>query len=72
VECQGQGWRLLADAVTITLGPDRSVKLVQATGGVTLRGRLGDGQGQALELEPATQSVHWQGRVRGKGAGPGW
>lgn len=72
VECQGQGWRLSADAVTVTLGADRSVKLVQAQGAVTLRGRLGEGQGEALELEPGPQSVKWQGRVRGKGAGSGW
>jgi hypothetical protein len=39
---------------------------------VSLRGRLGEGQGEALELEPATQSVRWQGHVRGKGAGSGW
>ena len=72
VECQGQGWRLAADTVTVTVGPDRTVKLVQAQGAVSLRGRLGEGQGEALELEPGPQSVKWQGRVRGKGAGPGW
>lgn len=72
VECQGQGWRLGADRVTVTLGPDRTVTLIQATGGVTLRGQLGEGQGQALELEPGPRSVRWQGRVHGKGAGPGW
>jgi hypothetical protein len=72
VECQGQGWRLAADTVTITLGADRSVKFVQAQGAVTLRGRLGEGQGEALELEPGPQVVRWQGSVRGKGASPGW
>lgn len=72
VECQGQGWRLAADTVTITVGPDRTVKLVQAQGAVNLRGRLGEGQGEALELEPGPQTVKWQGRVRGKGAGTGW
>lgn len=72
VECQGQGWRLVADAVTVTLGADRSVKLVQAKGAVTLRGRLGEGQGEALDLEPGPQTVKWQGRVRGRGAGSGW
>jgi len=72
VECQGQGWRLAADAITVTLGPDRTVKLVQAQGDVTLRGRLGEGQGEALELEPGPRSVKWLGRVRGKGAGSGW
>ena len=72
VECQGQGWRLAADTVVITLGPDRTVSLVQAQGAVTLRGRLGEGQGEALELEPGAQTVRWQGRVRGKGTGSGW
>jgi hypothetical protein len=72
VECQGQGWRLVADTVTITLGPDRTVKLVQAQGAVTLRGQLGEGQGEELELEPGPKIVRWQGRVRGKGTGSGW
>lgn len=72
VECQGQGWRLAADTVIVTVGPDRTVKLVQGQGAVTLRGRLGEGQGEALDLEPGTQTVKWQGRVRGKGAGPDW
>jgi hypothetical protein len=72
VECQGQGWRLAADTVIVTVGPDRTVRLIQAEGTVTLRGRLGEGQGEALELEPGPQTVRWQGRVRGKGAGSGW
>ncbi len=72
VECQGQGWRLGADSVTVTLAADRTVKLVQAQGSVTLRGRMGEGQGEALELEPGTQTVRWQGHVRGKGSGSGW
>jgi hypothetical protein len=72
VECQGQGWRLAADAIDVVIGPDRTVSLVRATGAVTLRGRLGEGQGEALEMEPGAQAVRWQGRVRGKGAGLGW
>ena len=72
VECQGQGWWLAADSVVVSVGPDRTVKLVQAQGAVTLRGRLGEGQGGALELEPGAQAVRWQGRVRGKGTGSGW
>jgi hypothetical protein len=72
VECQGQGWRLVADTVVVTLSVDRAVKVVQAKGSVSLRGRLGEGQGEALELEPDTQTVKWQGRVRGKGTGTGW
>ena len=27
VECQGQGWRLVADTVIVTMGPERTVKL---------------------------------------------
>lgn len=72
VECQGQGWRLVADTVVVTLGADRTVQVVQAKGSVSLRGRLGEGQGEALELEPGPQSVKWQGRVRGKGTGTAW
>jgi hypothetical protein len=72
VECQGQGWRLLADNVVVTMGPARTVKLVHAQGAVMLHGQLGEGQGEALDLEPALQTVRWQGRVRGKGTGSGW
>jgi len=72
VECRGQGWNLAAQAITVTVGPDRTVKLIQAQGAVSLRGRLGEGQGEALELEPGPRIVRWQGRVRGKGAGPSW
>ncbi len=72
VECRGQGWDLAAQAITVTVGPDRAVKLIQAKGAVSLRGRLGEGQGEALELEPGPRIVRWQGRVRGKGAGPSW
>lgn len=72
VECRGQGWNLAAQAITVIVGPDRAVKLIQAQGAVSLRGRLGEGQGDALELEPGPRVVRWQGRVRGKGAGPSW
>jgi hypothetical protein len=72
VECQGQGWRLVADTVIITLGPGRTVKSVHAQGAVTLRGQLGEGQGEELDLEPGPKTVHWQGHVRGKGSGSGW
>ncbi len=74
VEVQGQGWRLLAERVVLKLGAGRAVQLVKAEGAVSLRGRLGEGQGDALELEPAARAVRWHGRVRGLGAtasGPG-
>jgi hypothetical protein len=54
------------------MGPARTVKLVHAQGAVMLHGQLGEGQGEALDLEPALQTVRWQGRVRGKGTGSGW
>jgi hypothetical protein len=72
VEFQGQGWRLAADSVTVLVAADRTVQKIQAQGAVMLRGRLGEGQGEALELEPGTRTVHWQGRVRGKGDGSSW
>lgn len=68
VEIQGQGWRLLADRVVLKLGAGRAVQVVKAEGGVNLRGKLGEGQGDALELEPGPRSVRWRGRVRGLGA----
>jgi hypothetical protein len=68
VEVQGQGWRLLADRVVLKLGAGRAVQTVKAEGTVNLRGKLGEGQGDALELEPGTRSVRWRGRVRGLGA----
>jgi hypothetical protein len=72
VSCRGQGWSLSAKAITVSVNPDRSVRLIHAQGDVTLRGRLGEGEGDALELEPGSRTVRWQGRVRGKGAGPSW
>ncbi len=68
VELQGAGWRLLAERVTLRLGAGRTVQTVQAQGAVSLRGRLGEGQGEALDLEPATRSVRWRGRVKGIGS----
>ncbi|HJV91365.1 MAG TPA: hypothetical protein VJ623_13735 [Holophagaceae bacterium] len=74
VEVQGQGWRLLAERVVLKLGAGRAVQTVKADGAVSLRGRLGEGQGDAMELEPAARAVRWHGRVRGlgvNGGGPG-
>lgn len=72
VVCRGQGWNLSAQSITVVVNPDRSVRVIQAQGGVSLRGQLGEGQGDALELEPGPRVVRWQGRVEGKGAGPSW
>ena len=67
VECRGGGWRLQADRISVKLGPGRTVKQINANGAVTLRGRLGEGWGESLELEPdpVAPKARWQGRVRG-------
>lgn len=65
VECQGMGWRLSANRILVVLGPGRIVKTVRAEGGVLLRGRMGEGRGEALDLDINTQMARWQGRVRG-------
>jgi hypothetical protein len=65
VECQGMGWRLRADRILVVMGPGRIVKTVKAEGGVMLRGRMGEGRGEALDLDITTQMARWQGRVRG-------
>lgn len=67
VECQGRGWRLQADHISVRLGAGSMVKRVIAKGSVTLRGRMGEGWGESLELDldAPTLNVRWQGRVRG-------
>ncbi len=65
VDCQGQGWSLQADRTSVTLGPGNMVKQVQADGGVSLRGRLGEGRGDTLYLDPSQKSAKWIGRVKG-------
>lgn len=64
VECQGQGWNLQADRTSVTLGPGNMVKQVQADGGVFLRGRLGEGRGDSLLLDPGARTAKWLGRVK--------
>jgi hypothetical protein len=64
VECQGQGWNLQADRTSVTLGPGNMVKHVQADGGVFLRGRLGEGRGDSLLLDPNGRTAKWLGRVK--------
>jgi hypothetical protein len=65
VECQGQGWRLQADRISVTLGAGNMVKRVDGSGGVFLRGRMGEGRGDALTLDPNLKSATWLGRVKG-------
>jgi len=64
VECQGQGWSLQADRTSVTLGPGNMVKHVQADGAVFLRGRLGEGRGDSLLLDPNQKTAKWLGRVK--------
>ena len=64
VEVQGQGWRLQADHISVTLGAGDMVKQVDGKGGVFLQGRLGEGRGDALVLDPNLKTAHWLGRVK--------
>ena len=64
VECQGQAGRLQADHISVTLGPGNVVKLMTATGAVILRGRMGEGRGDALDLDPVHQTANWHGGVK--------
>ena len=65
VEVQGQGWRLQADHISVTLGAGNMVKQVNADGSVFLRGRMGEGRGDALVLDPNQKTATWLGRVKG-------
>ncbi len=65
VECQGLGWRIQADRIVVILGSGRIVKNVRAEGSVILKGRMGEGRGEALDLDPNSQMAKWQGKVRG-------
>jgi hypothetical protein len=64
VEAQGQGWSLQADRISVTLGAGNMVKQVNGSGTVFLRGRMGEGRGDALVLDPALKTATWLGRVR--------
>jgi hypothetical protein len=65
VECYGQGWRLQAEHISVTLGQGNVVKQMSAKGTVTLKGRLGEGQGDFLDLDLLTRTAQWKGRVHG-------
>lgn len=70
VACVGPGWRVEAPTVTVVFGPGRVVKAIHASGGATLKGKYGEGKGEALDMTlPANAPalVRWQGRVRGEG-----
>jgi hypothetical protein len=64
VEAQGRDWRLQADRISVTLGPGNVVKLMNASGSVVLRGRMGEGRGDALDLDPQKQTATWHGGVK--------
>jgi hypothetical protein len=64
VEAQGQGWSLQADRISVTLGAGNMVKQVNANGAVFLRGRMGEGRGEALVMDPNQKTVNWTGRVK--------
>ena len=61
---QGQGWSLQADRISVTLGAGNMVKKVNGNGGVFLRGRMGEGRGEALTLDPVQKTATWLGRVK--------
>lgn len=65
VDCRGQGWKLSSGRVVLHLGPGNTVKRITASGAVTLRGSLGEGWGEAIEIDVASRTARWQGRVRG-------
>jgi len=66
VECGGQGWRLKAERIVATLGPGQMVQTLSAKGSVSLQGSLGEGWGQALELDLTRGArAKWLGKVSG-------
>jgi hypothetical protein len=65
VDCQGQGWHLQADRVTVLLGSGNDVKTIIAKGAVSLSGKMGEGKGGYLELDLMNRVARWQGRVKG-------
>ena len=70
VECLGLGWGLKAERITVHLGLGRIVKSIRAEGGVILKGHMGEGRGEALDLDLGAQVAKWQGRVRGLAESP--
>lgn len=65
VDCQGQGWQLQSNQLTARIVPGNQVKSVAARGQITLRGRIGEGRGESLELDLVDKVARWQGRVKG-------
>jgi hypothetical protein len=65
VDCRGQGWQLQASQLTAQIVPGNQVKMVTAKGQVSLRGTIGEGRGEYLELDLMDKVARWQGRVKG-------
>nr|WP_320131228.1 LptA/OstA family protein [uncultured Holophaga sp.] len=65
VDCRSRAWKLAAERVVVRLGPGNSVQKINAAGSVTLRGSLGEGWGEAIDIDVAGKTAHWQGRVKG-------
>lgn len=67
VELRGADWRLQAQRISATLGSGNLVTHVKAEGRVSLKGRMGEGTGEALEMDLKARTATWKGRVRGQG-----
>jgi hypothetical protein len=65
VDCQGQGWHLQADRVSMQLDSNNQVKTISSLGSVALRGKISEGNGEHLELDVANRIARWLGRVKG-------
>ena len=65
VDCQGQGWELQTSHLTVQMLPGNQVKSVTARGQVILRGKIGEGRGEFLELDLVNKVARWQGQVKG-------
>lgn len=65
----GLGWSCSAPKASIGFDNFRRISNIKLEGGVSLKGSLGEGEGERLEitLKPndKTYTIHWQGRVRG-------
>jgi hypothetical protein len=57
---------LQADHISVNLGPGNTVTNIQARGSVVLKGSMGEGWGEALDLDPRGNVAHWVGKVRGR------
>lgn len=65
----GLGWSCNARGASIVFDQSRKISVIRLEGEVVLRGKLGEGSGDRLEITPnpkdKTYTIYWQGRVRG-------